>query len=126
MNLIRFILIFIAFGTVQSQNIPKVNAGVNSSTINIGEQINFFLNVELDSIQKIEFPEKLQIAPMEILEIFPTDTQKIQNRFFFTKRYSLIQFESGFVAELNNFYENRHVCKIVPMCLCEKARVPFC
>ena len=72
MNLIRFILIFIAFGTVQSQNIPKVNAGVNSSTINIGEQINFFLNVELDSIQKIEFPEKLQIAPMEILEIFPT------------------------------------------------------
>lgn len=96
MNLIRFILIFIAFGTVQSQNIPKVNAGVNSSTINIGEQINFFLNVELDSIQKIEFPEKLQIAPMEILEIFPTDTQKIQNRFFFTKRYSLIQFDSGY------------------------------
>jgi hypothetical protein len=52
MNLIRFILIFFAFGTVQSQNIPKVNSGVISSTINIGEQINFFLNVELDSTQK--------------------------------------------------------------------------
>jgi hypothetical protein len=96
MSLIRFILIFFVFGTVQSQNIPKVNSGVISSTINIGEQINFFLNVELDSAQKIEFPEKLQIAPMELLEIFPTDTQKIKNRFFFTKRYSLIQFDSGY------------------------------
>jgi hypothetical protein len=96
MILIRFILIFFAFCTVQSQNIPKVNSGVISSTINIGEQINFFLNVELDSAQKIEFPEKLQIAPMELLEIFPTDTQKIKNRFFFTKRYSLIQFDSGY------------------------------
>ena len=85
MNLIRFILIFIAFGKVQSQNIPKVNAGVNSSTINIGEQINFFLNVELDSIQKIEFPEKLQIAPMEILEIFQRTLRKSKTDFFSLK-----------------------------------------
>ena len=89
-------MFFSVFGLVNSQNIPKVNSGVVSNTINIGEQINFFLNIEVDSVKRIEFPEKLQIAPMELLEIFPTDTQKIQNRYLLTKRYALIQFDSGY------------------------------
>ena len=91
----RFI-IFLLFGVANSQNIPKINSGVISSTINIGEQIDFFLNIEIDIIQKIKFPEKLLIAPMELLEIFPTDTQKIGNKYLLTKRYALIQFDSGY------------------------------
>ena len=91
----RFTLIFLVFGKVNCQIMPKVNSGVVSSTINIGEQIDYFLNIEVDSIQRIEFPEELQIAPMELLEIFPTDTQKIKNKYLLTKKYALIQFDSG-------------------------------
>lgn len=83
------------FGNVNSQNITKVNSGVISDTINIGEQINYFLNIEVDSIQIIEFPNELQIAPMELLEIFPTDTQKIKDKYLLTKKYAIIQFDSG-------------------------------
>lgn len=95
MNFFRFTLIFLVFGKVNCQIMPKVNSGVVSSTINIGEQIDYFLNIEVDSIQRIEFPEELQIAPMELLEIFPTDTQKIKNKYLLTKKYALIQFDSG-------------------------------
>ena len=96
MIFLRFIVFFLVFGLVNSQNIPKVNSGVISSTINIGEQIDFFLNIEVDTIQKIKFPEELLIAPMELLEIFPIDTQKIRDKYLLTKRYALIQFDSGY------------------------------
>ena len=95
MVFLRGFIFFFIFGVVPFQNIPEVNSGVVSSTIKIGEQINFFINIEVDSIQRIEFPDKLQISPLELLEIFPTDTQKIKNRYLLTKRYSLIQFDSG-------------------------------
>ena len=96
MKFFRSILILFMFGHLNGQNISEVNSGVVSSTINIGEQIDYFLNIEVDSIQRIEFPEELQIAPMELLEIFPTDTQKIKDRYFLSKRYALIQFDSGY------------------------------
>ena len=95
MLFLRGFIFFFIFRVVPFQNIPEVNSGVVSSTIKIGEQINFFINIEVDSIQRIEFPDKLQISPLELLEIFPTDTQKIKNRYLLTKRYSLIQFDSG-------------------------------
>ena len=95
MKFFRSIIIMFVFGNVNSQNITKVNSGVISDTINIGEQINYFLNIEVDSIQIIEFPNELQIAPMELLEIFPTDTQKIKDKYLLTKKYAIIQFDSG-------------------------------
>jgi len=98
MKFLKFTLFYLLFGTVNCQNLPKINSGVISSTISIGEQINYFLNVEVDSVQIIEFPEKLKIAPMELLEIFPTDTQKVKNRYLLTKKYSLIQFDSGYYS----------------------------
>ena len=96
MNFLRSIIVIFIFGNLYSQNIPKINSGVVSKTIKIGEQIDYFLSVEVDSVKQIEFPEQLQIAPFELLEIFPTDTQKIKNKYLLTKKYALIQFDSGY------------------------------
>lgn len=96
MNFFRTIIVIFFFGNLYSQNIPEINSGVVSKTIKIGEQIDYFLTVEVDSIKQIEFPEQLQIAPFELLEIFPTDTQKIKDKYLLTKKYALIQFDSGY------------------------------
>ncbi len=96
MNFFRSIIVIFIFGNLYSQNIPEINSGVVSKTIKIGEQIDYFLSVEVDSVKQIEFPEQLQIAPFELLEIFPTDTQKIKNKYLLTKKYALIQFDSGY------------------------------
>ena len=96
MNFFRSIIVIFIFGNLYSQNIPEINSGVVSKTIKIGEQIGYFLSVEVDSVKQIEFPEQLQIAPFELLEIFPTDTQKIKNKYLLTKKYALIQFDSGY------------------------------
>ena len=96
MNFFRSLIVIFIFGNLYSQNIPEINSGVVSKTIKIGEQIGYFLSVEVDSVKQIEFPEQLQIAPFELLEIFPTDTQKIKNKYLLTKKYALIQFDSGY------------------------------
>ena len=72
MNFFRTIIVIFFFGNLYSQNIPEINSGVVSKTIKIGEQIDYFLSVEVDSVKQIEFPEQLQIAPFELLEIFPS------------------------------------------------------
>ena len=96
MKFIISTIFFLISGNLYCQNLPEINSGVLSNTVNIGEQINYFLNVEVDTVQKIEFPEDIQIIPMEVLEVFPTDTQKVKNKYLLTKKYAIIQFDSGF------------------------------
>ena len=96
MKFIISTIFFLISGNLYCQNLPEINSGVLSNTVNIGEQINYFLNVEVDTVQKIEFPEDIQISPMEVLEVFPIDTQKVKNKYLLTKKYAIIQFDSGF------------------------------
>ncbi len=96
MKFIISTIFFLISGNLYCQNLPEINSGVLSNTVNIGEQINYFLNVEVDTVQKIEFPKDIQISPMEVLEVFPTDTQKVKNKYLLTKKYPIIQFDSGF------------------------------
>ncbi len=41
------------------------------------------------------FPETPVFAPFELLESFPVDTLKAQSHYLYTKKYALIQFDSG-------------------------------
>ncbi len=91
-----YFLLIISSGFLYGQITSKLSANVSSSTIDIGEQIDFYLNVEVDSVQQISFPDKLSINPIETLESFPVDTQKVGNKYLLVKRYNLIQFDSGY------------------------------
>jgi hypothetical protein len=61
----------------------------------IGEQINYTLQIKADSTANVIFPEQALFAPFEILEESPIDTLRAQSQFLFTKKYALIQFDSG-------------------------------
>ena len=91
-----YFLLILSFGFIRGQLTSKVSANVTSSTFSIGEQIDFYVNVEVDSVEQITFPNKLSINPIEILESFPIDTQRLGNKYLLVKRYNLIQFDSGY------------------------------
>ena len=61
----------------------------------IGEQINYILQIKADSTAKVIFQEQALFTPFEILEESPIDTLRAQSQFLFTKKYALIQFDSG-------------------------------
>lgn len=73
----------------------ELKAAVDTTTVLIGGQLNYTLQVATDSVAAVAFPDQLNIAPFEIIESFPIDTIRAQQHYLFTKRYALIQFDSG-------------------------------
>ncbi|PRX40804.1 LPXTG cell wall anchor domain-containing protein [Salegentibacter salegens] len=74
---------------------PQINAKIDSSSIKIGEQIIFSIEVETDSTNLVVFPEGQTFDPMEMVESLGSDTTTVEGRFRLLKKYSLTQFDSG-------------------------------
>lgn len=93
--LLFFPLVLFSFTSGIGQVYKEILIAVDSTEFKIGEQINIRFQVKGDSLSKIQFPEQPNFAPFEILEIFPLDTIRSQTHYLFTKKYALIQFDSG-------------------------------
>ena len=88
-----FVLIF---GSILwSQPNASINVEVDTTELRIGEQLNYALIVKTDSLLEVEFPANPNFAPFEILEERLTDTTEAESHYLFTKKYALIQFDSG-------------------------------
>ena len=68
---------------------------VDSLSVLIGAQLNYTLQIKADSTDQVLFPERTTFLPFEIIEDFPLDTLKAQTHYLYTKKYALIQFDSG-------------------------------
>ena len=73
----------------------QINAGIDSTSIKIGEQIIYSIEVETDSTNLVVFPEGQTFDPMEMVESLGADTTTVEDRFRLLKKYSLTQFDSG-------------------------------
>lgn len=93
--LLFFPLVLFYFTSGIGQVYEEILIAVDSTEFKIGEQINIRFQVKRDSLSKIQFPEQPNFAPFELLEIFPLDTIRSQTHYLFTKKYALIQFDSG-------------------------------
>lgn len=74
---------------------PQINADIDSTSIKIGEQIIYSIEVETDSTNLVVFPEGQTFDPMEMVESLGADTTTVEDRFRLLKKYSLTQFDSG-------------------------------
>lgn len=88
-----FVLLFGSF--LWSQPNATINVEVDTTELKIGEQLNYALIVKTDSLLEVEFPANPNFAPFEILEEKSTDTTEVESQYLFTKKYALIQFDSG-------------------------------
>ena len=94
--LIYFTFVFFCFSTgVAAQLATAVTTAVDSTQVRIGAQINLTLQVKTDSLSMVEFSPQPLFLPFEILEESPIDTLRAQQHYLYTKRYALIQFDSG-------------------------------
>lgn len=88
-----FITCFLLFcGT---QIFAQVSASIDSTSIKIGDQITYKMQVETDSTSIVVFPEGQTFSPLEMIESFKTDTTKNANGIRLSKQYALTQFDSG-------------------------------
>jgi len=98
MRQIIFLLCFsvlFSFTKGIAQTDEELIVAVDSTELRIGEQINIRYQIKGDSLSQIQFVEQPNFAPFELLEDFPLDTLRSQAHYLFTKKYALIQFDSG-------------------------------
>ena len=72
-----------------------LQVAVDTTKMRIGEQIEYILQVKADSTAQITFSEQPFFASFEVLEESPIDTLRAKSHYLFTKKYALIQFDSG-------------------------------
>jgi len=89
------LLLFLLLSFQSFAQQPKVNAEIDSTSIKIGEQVIYSIEVETDSTNLVVFPEGQTFDPMEMVESLGADTTTVEDRFKLLKKYSLTQFDSG-------------------------------
>ncbi|UNY99974.1 BatD family protein [Zhouia spongiae] len=94
---IWLILGFFSLGCLSgfAQTTPKVTSNVDSTSIKIGEQIQYKIQVETDTTAQVMFPDGQTFAPMEVVEASPVDSIIIEDKLNLIKKYALTKFDSG-------------------------------
>ena len=106
------LLTFFTSLSTRAQQSVELKVAVDTTTVRIGEQLNYTLQIKVDSTAEVMFPDQPIFAPFELLEESPIDTLRKQAHYLYTKKYALIQFDSGnyFLPQqqvLEWFFKNR-------------------
>ncbi len=90
-------LMFCVFLLLNSLQVfsQEVEASVDTTSIRIGEQVRYNIAVETDSTDLVVFPEGQTFSPLEMVESYPADTNRVQDRFRLIREYALTQWDSG-------------------------------
>jgi len=73
----------------------QVKATLDTTSIKIGEELKFSIEVETDTSSVVTFPEGQSFLPLEVIEFYDIDTTYEQARYRLIKKYGLTQFDSG-------------------------------
>lgn len=73
----------------------QVTSSIDSTSIKIGEEILYSLQVQADSTDLVVFPEGQTFMPLEVIESYKIDTTYEQAKYRLIKKYGLTQFDSG-------------------------------
>ncbi|MFP4844370.1 hypothetical protein [Winogradskyella sp. PE311] len=83
------------FSLFFSISFSQVKTEIDTTKIRIGEQINYKIKVEVDSLDLVVFPEGQTFMPLEAVEALEIDTTKKDAKFLLSRIYKLTQFDSG-------------------------------
>ncbi|MAV42763.1 MAG: hypothetical protein CMC32_04680 [Flavobacteriaceae bacterium] len=91
---IKFLGLFF-FALFNQLNAQEASNFVDTTSIRIGEQINYKINIKLDSLDEINFPKAKDSAPFELINEFKVDTNYLDKKFIISKQFALTFFDSG-------------------------------
>ena len=91
---IKFLGLFF-FALFNQLNAQEASSFVDTTSIRIGEQINYKINIKLDSLDEINFPKAKDFAPFELINEFIVDTNYLDKKFIISKQFALTFFDSG-------------------------------
>ncbi len=88
-----FICALLVGNSAEAQS--QVSASIDSTTIKIGEQIKYQIEVKTDPEDLVVFPEGETFSPLELVESLDADTLREKGNYRLLKEYFLTKFDSG-------------------------------
>ncbi|WP_158851603.1 FeoB-associated Cys-rich membrane protein [Algibacter sp. L1A34] len=88
-------MLAIFFSLFSFFSFSQVTSAIDSTSIKIGEQITYHIQVETDTTSLVVFPEGQSFSPLEMIESYAVDTLKNKDKYNLVKKYGLTQFDSG-------------------------------
>ncbi|MDD5149397.1 MAG: hypothetical protein PHC28_02810 [Flavobacterium sp.] len=90
----KLLLILLLSTTIFAQQ-KQVVTSVDSIKKKIGAEFKLSLKTTVDTKSKVVFPKLKNIGALEVIQSYPIDTVKKDDRYELVKKYGLTQFDSG-------------------------------
>ena len=88
------IICFISLKTIVTHS-QSVNASIESDSVLIGKKLNYTIDIDLEKVENIIFPDSISFVPFELISESKVDTIKQNSGFRLSKKYGIISFEDG-------------------------------
>ncbi len=90
----KIIVYFLLSATVFAQQ-KQVQTSIDTTKNKIGAEFKLTLKTNVDTLSKVVFPNVKNFGALEVIQSYPIDTIKKNDRYELVKKYGLAQFDSG-------------------------------
>ena len=90
---IFFFLLLISTSAIFAQK--RVETSIDTTKNKIGAEFKLTVKTSVDTLSKVVFPNLKNIGALEVIQSYPIDTVKNNDRYELIKKYGLTQFDSG-------------------------------
>ena len=92
---IKLYLLFLLLTTFVFAQQKQVQTSIDTTKNKIGAEFKLTLKTNVDTLSKVVFPKLKSIGALEVIQSYPIDTVKKDDRYELIKKYGLTQFDSG-------------------------------
>jgi len=92
-KLYLFVLTLFSISVFAQQK--QVTTAIDTTKNKIGAEFKLTLKTNVDTLSKVVFPNLRNFGALEVIQSYPIDTIKKDDRYELVKRYGLTQFDSG-------------------------------
>ena len=89
------ILLYFLFTTVVFAQQKQVLTSIDTTKNKIGAEFKLTLKTDVDTLSKVVFPNARNFGALEVIQSYPIDTIRKNDRYELVKKYGLTQFDSG-------------------------------
>ncbi len=90
----KILLYFLFTATVFAQQ-KQVLTSIDTTKNKIGAEFKLTLKTNVDTLSKVVFPNARNFGALEVIQSYPIDTIRKNDRYELIKKYGLTQFDSG-------------------------------
>ncbi len=89
------ILLYFLFSTAVFAQQKQVTTSIDTTKNKIGAEFKLTLKTNVDTLSKVVFPNARNFGALEVIQSYPIDTIRKNDRYELIKKYGLTQFDSG-------------------------------